>query len=495
MHGERVILPISSHDFDPSEVAVPWKIIREAGYEVVFATPDGERGFADPMMLSGEGLDPWGWIPGLRKIRLLGLLLRADGQARAAYRELEQDLNFLNPKRYDELTVDQYDGLILPGGHAKSVKPYLEDKTLQGFVADFLDDLDSSGNHKPVAAICHGVLVLARAVSNKTGKSVLYGKKTTALTWALERSAWNLTRYFARFWEPDYYRTYMESPGEPDGYWSVESEVKRALQTESDFLDVPEDIKNYRFKTSGVHRDRADDKRPAWVVRDGNYLSARWPGDVHTLANEFTALMFDRKSHWENVYETKSPLTVSWFQKEPTLSMQLIHNTGLPLDAPIIDVGGGASRLVDNLCADGFTNIGVLDLSAKARSLARERLAAKACDVEWFEEDVTEFDPQRQYDLWHDRAVFHFLTQKADRDKYVEVLNHALKPGGHLIIMAFAIDGPKKCSGLDIVQYDAKKLQAELGDGFELVDSGGEVHVTPAGGEQKFAYFYFRKKQ
>lgn len=207
---------------------------------------------------------------------------------------------------------------------------------------------------------------------------------------------------------------------------------------------------------------------------------------------EFTALMFDRKNHWENVYASKSSLTVSWFQEEPTLSLQLIRDTGLPLDAPIIDVGGGASRLVDKLCEDGFTNIGVLDLSAKALSVTRERLAAKACDVEWFEEDVTEFNPTRQYALWHDRAVFHFLTQKVDRDKYVNVLKRALKPGGHLVIMAFAIGGPAKCSGLDIVQYDAKKMQAELGDDFELVDSGGEIHVTPGGGEQKFAYFHFK---
>jgi len=490
----KVILPISGHDFDPSEVAVPWKIIRAAGHEVEFATADGKRGYADPMMLSGEGLDPWGWIPGLKKIKLFGLLLRADKVSRSAYRELEQDSNFLNPKRYDQLEVDQYDGLLLPGGHAKSVKQYMEDKTLQNFVADFFDDVDSSGKHKPVAAVCHGVVVIARAVSRKTGKSALYGKKTTALTWALESSAWNLTRYFARFWDPNYYRTYMESPDEPVGYWSVESEIKRSLENDTDFLDVPKGIKDYRFKTSGIHRDRPDDKRPAWVVKDGNYLSARWPGDVHTLAADFTGLLFNRKNHWENVYESKSALNVSWFQEDPKLSLELIRSTNLTPDAAIIDVGGGASRLVDKLCAEGFTNITVLDLAAKALSISEQRLAEKACEVEWLVEDVTAFNPPHQYALWHDRAVFHFLTEKADRDKYVDVLKRALQPGGHLIIMAFAIGGPEKCSGLDIVQYDAEKIQSELGRDFELRESGEEKHITPAGGEQKFAYFHFTKK-
>lgn len=293
MKTQKIIMPISGCDFDPTEVAVCWKIVRNAGFVVEFATPDGERGYADPMMISGEGLDPWGWIPGIKKIKLLGLLLRADQLGRAAYREIEQDSNFLNPKRYDELKVDQYDGMILPGGHAKSVRSYLEDKSLQKFVADFFDSTNSTGQHKPVAAICHGVVVLARSISKKSGNSVLHGKKTTALTWALERSAWRLTRYFARFWEPNYYRTYTESAGEPSGYWSVESEIKRALDKDSDFLDVPRGQRDYRLKTSGIARDRPDNDRPAWVVRDGNYISARWPGDIHTFAREFVGLLTD----------------------------------------------------------------------------------------------------------------------------------------------------------------------------------------------------------
>ena len=201
--------------------------------------------------------------------------------------------------------------------------------------------------------------------------------------------------------------------------------------------------------------------------------------------------MIDRKTHWENVYKDSLPQRVSWYQEEPTLSMQLIRKVRLASDAAIIDVGGGASTLVDMLCDAGYTNIGVLDVSASALAHAKDRLADKACGVEWYVEDVTCFKPPRRYSLWHDRAVFHFLITKADRDSYVKVLRQALEPGGHLIIMTFAIDGPIKCSGLDIVQYDAEKLTTELGSGFQLVETGHQTHITPAGKEQKFAYFHF----
>ena len=203
---------------------------------------------------------------------------------------------------------------------------------------------------------------------------------------------------------------------------------------------------------------------------------------------------FDRKSHWGNVYENKSTSKVSWFQEDPQLSMRLIRSTRLPLEAPIIDVGGGASSLVDSLHKDGFTDISVLDLSVKALSIAKKRLAEKAHAVEWFEKDVTQFKPKRQYALWHDRAVFHFLTLKTDRERYVNVLKNALLPGGHLIIMTFAIGGPEKCSGLDIVQCDVGLLKKVLGKQFLLIESGKEMHVTPSGGEQKFAYFHFEKR-
>ncbi|MES2128974.1 MAG: type 1 glutamine amidotransferase domain-containing protein [Pseudomonadota bacterium] len=281
----RVIVPVAERDFDPSEVALSWQQLRAAGHDVRFATASGAPGQADPRMISGEGLDPWGWIPGLRKLRVIGLMLRADARARAAYAALLQDAAFVQPLRFADLAVQDFDGLLLPGGHAKGMLPYLEDATLQGFVADFFD----AG--KPVAAVCHGVLLAARSVSKATGRSVLYGRQTTALTWQLERSAWHLTKYLARFWDPGYYRTYAEAPGDPVGYMSVEQEVKRALAADSDFLDVPKDAPHHWHKASGMVRDAPDDARPAWVVRDGNYLSARWPGDVHTLARQFAAML------------------------------------------------------------------------------------------------------------------------------------------------------------------------------------------------------------
>ncbi|MDE0853848.1 MAG: DJ-1/PfpI family protein [Nevskia sp.] len=281
----NVIIPIPSQDFDPTEVAVTWQVLKQAGHELHFASPDGQRGHADAIMISGEGLDPWGFIPGLRKIRLIGLSLRAQGGARRAYRELEQDPHFLKPLRYDELRVEDYDALVLPGGHAKRMREYLESTLLQGFVADFFD----SG--KPVGAVCHGVVLAARSISKKTGQSVLHGRKTTALTWKLEKSGWLLSKFLARFWDPDYYRTYGETQGQPAGYMSVQAEVTRALARPEDFIDVPRDAPNRFAKTSGVVRDSASNPKPAWVVRDGNYVSARWPGDVYTFAQTFDQLM------------------------------------------------------------------------------------------------------------------------------------------------------------------------------------------------------------
>jgi putative intracellular protease/amidase len=272
-------------------VAVTWNILRTAGHTVQFATPDGQRAYTDPRMITGEGLDPWGWIPVLKKIRLIGLLLRAQSGARQAYRALEQDPNFLQPKRYEDLRAQDYDGLVLPGGHARGMRPYLENRSLQAFVANFFETVDATGQHKPIAAICHGVLLAARSISAKTGKSVLYSRKTTALTWKLERSAWMLSRWAGRWWDRDYYRTYREQPGEPAGYWSVQAEVTRALARVEDFYEVPAGAPQYLRKDSGLFRDTADDDRPAFVVRDGSYVSARWPGDVHTFALAFARVL------------------------------------------------------------------------------------------------------------------------------------------------------------------------------------------------------------
>lgn len=287
----NILMPLPSHDFDPSEVAVTWDILRAAGHTVHFATPDGQRAYTDPRMISGEGLDPWGWIPVLKKIRLIGLLLRAESGARQAYQALEQDPHFLRPKRHADLRAADYDGLVLPGGHARGMRPYLESRSLQTFVAEFFESVDAQGQHKPIAAICHGVLLAARSLSPKTGKSVLYGRKTTALTWKLERSAWHLTKFFARFWDSTYYRTYSEAPGDPVGHWSVESEIKRALAQDADFCNVPPGAEHFALKTSGTVRDTPSDPRAAWVVQDGNYLSARWPGDVHTFAKAYATLL------------------------------------------------------------------------------------------------------------------------------------------------------------------------------------------------------------
>jgi len=199
-----------------------------------------------------------------------------------------------------------------------------------------------------------------------------------------------------------------------------------------------------------------------------------------------------RKEHWEKVYQNKSPDQVSWYQSSPVLSLQLIANTRLAFGAPIIDIGGGASTLVDELCGSGYRNVSVLDVSASALAHAKRRCAGKASAVRWYEEDVTRFKPPHRFALWHDRAVFHFLTSRTDRESYIKVLKQSIEPGGHIIMMTFAIDGPKKCSGLDIVQYDADKLIPELGPGFELMQTGFDVHLTPAGNQQKFAYFRFR---
>ena len=201
----------------------------------------------------------------------------------------------------------------------------------------------------------------------------------------------------------------------------------------------------------------------------------------------------NRKAHWDEVYSNKSPLEVSWYQKEPALSLQLINNTGISTDAAIIDIGGGASILVDRLYDRGYKHLAVLDISGNALTYAKKRLASAADHIEWFESDITVFQSPHQFDLWHDRAVFHFLTDANDRIRYVKTLRQTLKPGGHLIMAAFAIGGPTKCSGLDIVQYDADKLSRELGSGFTLVEENAEIHATPADKEQQFAYFRFLK--
>ena len=283
----RVLMPLPRRDYDPSEVAVSWRLLRDAGHEIVFATPDGQPASADPLMLTGVGLDAWGFIPGLRYLRVIGLMLRANADARAAHAALAGDSAYARPLAYAALDANAFDALLLPGGHAQGMRDYLESETLQRVVAAFFD----AG--KPVAAICHGVVLAARSVSPRTGRSVLHGRKTTALTWKLEKSAWDLTRFWARFWDSGYYRTYREQSGEPSGYRGVQQEVTRALAAPDDFRDVPADAANHFRKASGLFRDSLRDDAPAFVVRDGRYVSARWPGDVHTFARTFVQVLMD----------------------------------------------------------------------------------------------------------------------------------------------------------------------------------------------------------
>lgn len=200
------------------------------------------------------------------------------------------------------------------------------------------------------------------------------------------------------------------------------------------------------------------------------------------------------KNHWENIYQTRLTDQVSWFQPHAEMSLQFIRNTGVPLDSHILDVGGGASVLVDDLLEAGYGNLSVLDISAAALQAAQARLGTSASRVHWIEADITRLQlPQASVDVWHDRAVFHFLTDAQDRARYVELVRHAVKPGGHVIIATFAEDGPLKCSGLDIVRYRPQTLHEQFGAGFKLLKSENDVHHTPSGAEQKFIYCYCRR--
>jgi ThiJ/PfpI family-like len=226
----RILIPTPSVDFDPSEVAVSWQVLTQGGHNVVFATPSGQMARGDEVMPTGEGLDPWGLVSGLRRAVVIGRFLRADQDARDAYAQMEDAAEFRAPIRWDEINLAAVDGVLL------------------------------------------------------------YGRKTTCLTWSLERRAWHVAR-IARFWDPDYYRTYKEQPGQPAGYMSVQAEVTRALAANDDFQDVSPDDPEAGRKTSGRYRDTLVDERPAFVVQDGSYLSARWPGDVRTFAKRFAAIL------------------------------------------------------------------------------------------------------------------------------------------------------------------------------------------------------------
>lgn len=202
----------------------------------------------------------------------------------------------------------------------------------------------------------------------------------------------------------------------------------------------------------------------------------------------------DRKTHWESIYATKATDQVSWYQASPELSLSLIQATGIGKNARIIDVGGGASVLVDRLLDAGFTRVTVLDIAGTALVRAKERLGERAGRVTWIEADITTANLQGPFDVWHDRAVFHFLTEPEDRKRYLEAVDRAVPAEGHVIIAAFALEGPPRCSGLDVVRYGAEGLQRELGAAFTLIDTRTEEHATPFKTRQSFLYARFRKR-
>ena len=197
--------------------------------------------------------------------------------------------------------------------------------------------------------------------------------------------------------------------------------------------------------------------------------------------------MTDKQQHWETVYRTKAPDAVSWYRPHLDTSLALIERAAPDRNAAVLDVGGGASTLVDDLLARGYRDLSVLDISAAALNVARERLGEAADKVTWLAADLLDAPLQQaRYDLWHDRAVFHFLTEAEQRAHYLRQLARALKPGGHAVLATFGPQGPLKCSGLDTVRYDAWELARVLGDGFTLLDSTLELHATPFGTTQPF---------
>lgn len=242
----RVLMPLPKSGFDPTESSIPWTVLRGANYDVVFATPDGEPAAADPRLLSGRGFGVW------------RPFLRTDRRARDAYEKMAVSSQYRTPARYAELDAVGFDGLLLPGGHAPEMRPYLESETLQELAATFLD----AG--KPVAAICHGVLIPARAASSRTGQSALSGRHVTALTRAMEMGAWAMTC----MWLGNYYRTYPIS---------VQAEVTTALGDRGRFETGPPPLL----------RDAPHRLENGYVVVDQNLVTARWPGDAHRFAEAF----------------------------------------------------------------------------------------------------------------------------------------------------------------------------------------------------------------
>lgn len=250
-----VLIPLPRRDFDPTEAGVPWRTLHQHGHRLVFATEDGRPAQADPRMLTGEGLG------------ILAEFMRADANGRSAYEEMIRSQEFQHPVAYQTIHPEVIEGMILPGGHASGMRPYLESVQLQTIVAELLE------RGRPVGAICHGVLIAARA-RRADGKSVLYGRKTTALPKMLELMGWLLTCLYLG----NYYRTYATT---------VEDEVRASLASRNDFIRGP----------LGVRRDSPRDLEAGFTVRDRNFLSARWAGDAHRFASDFAAMLAPTGRH------------------------------------------------------------------------------------------------------------------------------------------------------------------------------------------------------
>lgn len=203
----------------------------------------------------------------------------------------------------------------------------------------------------------------------------------------------------------------------------------------------------------------------------------------------------DTKTHWEEVYRTTAPEEVGWYQAHPTLSLNLIQATGVPKTGNLIDVGGGDSTLVDHLLEQDFDHISVLDISASALARAKARLGHRADLVTWIEADITDFRSSRTYDVWHDRAVFHFLTEAEDREKYCETMNRVVSAQGHVIIATFGYEAPPTCSGLPVVRYSPEFLTLAIGSHFVFIESFEELHMTPGGDTQPFIYCRFARQK
>jgi len=204
-------------------------------------------------------------------------------------------------------------------------------------------------------------------------------------------------------------------------------------------------------------------------------------------------MRYNAKEHWESIYQTKEPNEVSWYQEKPETSLNLISETGIEKNAKIIDVGAGASELADNLLALGFRNITALDVSSNALNESKKRLGDRTNNVKWIVSDLMEFETNDRYGLWHDRAVLHFLTEEEDIRRYKELVRTYLKPKGYVIVSTFSVNGPKRCSGLDVRQYSEDSMKT-LFTGFEHIKSFEEEHLTPWGSSQIFIWGVFRKR-